>query len=88
MAHDIVGCTLAAFQRAHRKAVAEIVYPRLGRTRVLLQLKGPDQIMESPIDHGITKWLACVREEDMVIITRTGIAPLKVAFQDAVGAGM
>lgn len=56
----VVGRTLAVFQRPHGKAVTQIVYPRLGRARVLRQLERRDQIAERPVDHGITEWPAGV----------------------------
>ena len=59
VACHVVGCPWAAFQRPHCKAVTQIVYPRLGCARVVLQVERLDQIVESPVDHGITEWPAC-----------------------------
>ena len=88
MVGDVVRGPLAAFQRPHRQAVTQIVSPRLGDVRVLSQLAGPDQRAKRPIEHGITAWPAGVREKDMVIIARPGMALLQRAFQDTDGTGM
>ena len=58
--HHVIGRTMAVFQRPHGKAVTQIVYPRLGCARILLQLERLDQRAERPVDHGITEWPAGV----------------------------
>ena len=88
VARHVVGCPWATCQRPYRNAVTQSVSPRPGDARVLPQLKGSAQRAASPIDHGIIECPAGGGDTDMVIIARSGMAPLKVALQGTNGTGM